>query len=1020
MAYAHARGVIHRDLKPSNVMVGSFGEVQVMEWGLAKVLPQGGIADEARAQPAHETVIMTVRTGSSENGSDSQAGSVLGTPSYMAPEQARGEIERIDERSDVFGLGAILCEILTGQPPFGGESREETRAQAARGDLAEALRRLKTSGVDSELIDLARTCLRPERNRRPRNAGEVARRTSGYLAGVQERVKAAELARVEAVARAEEERKGRRLAVALAASVVVTFGLAGGGLAYRARERTARLMATTRVVTVALADAERLRGQAQSAAVGNLTKWSEAMAAARHARSSLAEGQADQALDRKVAAVLADIEAEQVAAEKQASEVERDLKLLAELEAIRTNAAEHWSPKQVDKEYAAAFRSFGIDLDQLEPEEAGKQLAVRSAPAELATYLDDWAEQRRSARDKKDAASWQRMLAAARTADPDPWRVALRNQIGRNDLEALRRLAADEKEQATQTARTLVLLAMALMNRDDRPRAERVLRQAWRIKPDDFWVNHALAFAHWRGESFDVPEVAVRHLSAAVAIRPHSASTHNILGTALFFHGARAEAMVEYREAIRLRREDSLPRRNLGAVLCKEWRLGEAGVEYRVAVRLEPDSAESHKGLGDVLHFQAMGLQPAAPDIAGRRVDPGEAYARASVSTATKDWRKLDEAVIEYRTALRLKPDWAEAHAVLGATLVEQGNADEGTIELRTALNLRPDYAEAHVSLGTILCDVKLDFDAAINEFRAALRSNPKSYSAHYNLGIALDRLGKLDEAVAEWREVIRLEPDFAPAHYNLGNALRKQKNLDDAVPEYHKAIRLQPDYAEAHCNLGYALRELGRCAEALAELRRGHRLGSKNPGWPYPSAQWVRDAERLLELDTKLPRILSGKVKPTDGAETLALAQLCYDKKLHGSAARLCTEAFEAEPKLADDIQAQHRYNAACAAALAGCGQGKDDPPLDKPAKARWRQQATDWLKAHLAEWSKVLQTGPPAMRKSIPQTLQHWKADPDLAGLRDPEALKQLPEAEQRACQALWAEVDALLARAQTANKR
>ncbi len=132
IAYAHSRGVIHRDLKPSNVMVGSFGEVQVMDWGLAKVLPEGGIADDAAPDPDQQGVVPTERCGSAVTGGESQAGSVLGTPAYMAPEQARGEVGRLDERADVFGLGAILCEILTGRPPYTGSTREEISA-ARRG-----------------------------------------------------------------------------------------------------------------------------------------------------------------------------------------------------------------------------------------------------------------------------------------------------------------------------------------------------------------------------------------------------------------------------------------------------------------------------------------------------------------------------------------------------------------------------------------------------------------------------------------------------------------------------------------------------------------------------------------------------------------------------------------------------------------------------------------------------------------------------------------------------------------------
>ena len=171
---------------------------------------------------------------------------------------------------------------------------------------------------------------------------------------------------------------------------------------------------------------------------------------------------------------------------------------------------------------------------------------------------------------------------------------------------------------------------------------------------------------------------------------------------------------------------------------------------------------------------------------------------------------------------------------------------------------------------------------------------------------------------------------------------------------------------------------------------------------------------ERLVELDEKLPAILSSQARPSDARESLGFAQRCYQKILHGPSARLWAEGFEAQPNLADDMNVQNRYNAACAAALAGSGQGKDDPALDNEKRARWRKPAIDWLKADLTAWSKTLESGSPLVQQqAITQTLQQWKADTDLAGLRDAPALAKLPDDEQKACRALWSEVDSLLAK-------
>jgi tetratricopeptide (TPR) repeat protein len=302
----------------------------------------------------------------------------------------------------------------------------------------------------------------------------------------------------------------------------------------------------------------------------------------------------------------------------------------------------------------------------------------------------------------------------------------------------------------------------------------------------------------------------------------------------------------------------------------------------------------------------------------------------------------------------------------------------------------------------------------AIAAFQEAIRLKPDDDFAHTNLGHTLHAQGKHAEAIAACQEAIRLKPDYADAHNSLGNALHAQGKLAEAIAAYQEAIRLQPDYAEAHCNLGSSLQAQGQFRQALDQFRLGHELGSKQPGWPHPSAEWVRQAEQLVALESRLPAVLRGDDKPKDAAEAIGFADLAYKTKRFGPSARLYAELFRTDPKLAEDLKAGHRYNAACAAALAGAGSGEEKPPLDEPEKAHWRKQALDWLRADLEFWTRQAETGKPEAKALVSQTLQHWKADTDLAGIRDETAIKALPDDERKACRALWAEVDELLAKA------
>jgi tetratricopeptide (TPR) repeat protein len=232
VGYAHAHRVIHRDLKPANVMVGAFGEVQVMDWGLAKVLGEESPAT-AEAVAAEQTRAWTEVSPTPEAGAHTQAGSLVGTPAFIAPEQAVGEIERVKERSDVFGLGALLAVILTGKPPYVGETFESVRVQAVRGKLDDCFARLDASGAEPELLALCKQCLAFEPADRPADAGAVAQAVAGLRAAADERARRAELEQVRvegeratAQARAAERRKRRRLAL-LAAAVLGVAAVGG-------------------------------------------------------------------------------------------------------------------------------------------------------------------------------------------------------------------------------------------------------------------------------------------------------------------------------------------------------------------------------------------------------------------------------------------------------------------------------------------------------------------------------------------------------------------------------------------------------------------------------------------------------------------------------------------------------------------------------------------------------------------------------------------------------------------------
>ncbi len=258
MSFAHSQGIIHRDLKPQNVMVGQFGEVQVMDWGMARRIEEQPIPENSTRLQAPNTV---ARAETVSRGGDSSiesrpsltmVGDVIGTPRYMAPEQARGELDRLDARTDVYALGAILFKILTSTRIHGNETTANILARVASGDLTKSLEPLSHSEADSTLVDLCRRCLASEMIDRPSDAGEVSDSITSYLVSAQHRARTAALELRESEVRVQEQQKRRRTFNRMLAVVAVAVGLGMAGILWQwnaAKESSARTVGVLDIVT---------------------------------------------------------------------------------------------------------------------------------------------------------------------------------------------------------------------------------------------------------------------------------------------------------------------------------------------------------------------------------------------------------------------------------------------------------------------------------------------------------------------------------------------------------------------------------------------------------------------------------------------------------------------------------------------------------------------------------------------------------------------------------------------------
>ena len=900
--HAHQKGVIHRDIKPSNVLIALYDDhpvPKVIDFGVAKAV----------GQPLTE---QTLNTG---------FGTVVGTPEYMSPEQALFNNLDIDTRSDVYSLGVLLYELLSGSPPVSRKSlekvglleilrlvrEEEPPRPSTRLSTAETLPTLAanrsmeprklTRSLRHELDWIVMKALEKDRRRRYETANGFAVDVLRYLSG--EPVQAVPPSAGYRVRKFFLRHRGPVIGT-LALGVTLALGTLGTtlGLLRAERAKTAaadlRFLAEKQDADLARAEISRAKAEAEVErqrhveAERRQRNGDAAAALLAQAESALRAGEAQRASEafeqaqKRIAEGVADDWSGRL------NRYRIDLEMLRELDRIDNDS---WtavdgnlpSLKAIALRWEQAFAKFGIALGATSLQHAAGRIDNSFVRERLLIALEQWFVE-------SQRPGLRELLAAV---DPDAFRNEARVT---NYCQAMLSWTFRGKQLAPSQP---VWFAIGhgvdpTLGRDVR---EHLLTSALRVRPSSFQLLMNLGKLATGNET----ESATRSIGwyrAALAVQPASAVAWNNLGNVLIEAADLPGAVVALQEAVRLDPGLAHAYSNLGVALKKAGDLPGAIEAYKNCIRLNPNYATAHTNLGNALKLAGDLPGSIAAHTEAIRLDSTDAIAHFNLGISLKASGDLPGAIAAFRKSMRFDPNDSRTHDLLGIALFDSGDKAGAVAAFRGAIRLNPMSAPIRNNLARAL-DALGDARGAIAAYRESVRLDPHNATTRFNLGVTLFASGDVPEAIAMLRDAIRLGTQNAAAYYYLGKALKASGNIPAAIEAFRDAVRLDPQNAKAYSDLAIALFAAGDQSGALTAFREAIRLNPKDAAAHYNLGYALKNSGDLPGAILAFQEAV--QLDPQDSSAQFNLGAVYFERKSYREAMPCFREAIKLNPQFAD-----------------------------------------------------------------------------------------------------------------------